>query len=229
MIIRASKFNFNVGLSKDQFRNLEFSKDLKNWIPDTELSCNKCRSDDATENLEFDNVLSFLAKFKANNLASPKKVLSEGLSGFIMPEGNEFDYRDTVVEKGYFRSVKTYHVNLHTTSEQLSKIADDIYGNSNSRLYYGADKVSEYLLQYLGDAEWRVLYSDRERKNWKNFVKELLHKNYFRRFGVIERENLKTQNSLDSVNLTQALRELKEFDALSPGNLEEIRIAKIVI
>jgi hypothetical protein len=222
--IRAAKFNFYVDLSLDQFKKLEFSRDLVNWIPYEELSCNTCREDGDEDNLALDAVLTFLTKFKANNLMNPKKVLPEGLSGFVLPEGDEYDYRDKIETSGYFTSVKTHHVNLHATPDQLERIADNIYHTQPLRLYYGAEKVNEYLFQNVHDPEWSILYVDKNRRNWKNFVKDLMLKNFVRRYRDIDRANLKVQYKLDSVGLTEALTELKAFDVLLPANLEEIRI-----
>jgi len=208
-------------LSFEEFKFVEFSKSLDVLVP-VVLSCNQCEdAEDDSKNQ--DSVLSFLVKFKADKLGNPKKIRSEGLIGFVLPEGKGYDYRKEPGEPSGFKSVTENHFNLYTKGTQIESIALSVYSDPNRRLRFPVEEIGDFLLSSHKKSDWATLLDQENRKNWKKFVQVLLLKKFETKYGKIERTELKRAYGLDPEDLRAHLEMLNEYGCLNPKDVDEIR------
>jgi hypothetical protein len=223
MKIRSSRSIHITDLSYEQFQLAEFSKNVFQFVPQDKLSCNQCENTE-NDSIGQDSALSFLVKYKADQLSDPRKITSEGITGYFLPEDGTFDYRQEAGADSNFSSLKANHYNLYATTKQINDISLKVYSEARMDSRHSEKDVRDYLFSKYETTEWAALLRLKDKKGWKKFVKRILREAYESRYGEIMREDLKNAYALDPVKLLEELRRLKAYGCLEPKDLNEIQL-----
>ncbi len=224
MKIRSCRSIHVAELSFEEFKLAEFSKDVFQFVAQDQLSCSQCENT-ADESINQDSALSFLVKYKADQLSDPKKIANEGIAGYFLSEDSKFNYRQEPGGDSHFSSVKVNHYNLYLTATQLEAMSLIVYSDSQMHSEHSAKDVSDYLLYMYQTVEWAAVLALKDKRGWKKLIKRILKKSFELRYGNVTRADLKKSNELDPVALRAELKKLNAYGCLEPKDLEEIRIA----
>lgn len=214
MKIRAAKVKRNTGyVDFNDFLNKEFSKDKEVFIPDLELSCNDCDSVEDFANHR-DSTLSFLVKFKADQLSDPKAV-SQGASGFNLPDS--LNYVSDSSRPSIFRSIQLNHFNLvFSNASDLVQVAEDIFEDLNSHPHFAASDVDSYLETVYSRSDWGGFASNPNKTKWKKHIGNVLKRRLHRDYGKVDNQK-EIVNSLgiDAAGFKNLIADILKYTSFS--------------
>lgn len=214
MKIRARKSKYNTKLDFEDFKLKEFSKDKENFVPDLELSCCDCHE---FENLadNIDSPISFLIKFKADQLSDPRAV-KPGVKGLILPE--ELSYEIEKVES-CFKSIRNNHYNLVWKQKEIEQIAVELYKDGNHHIDISKSEVQNYLLSSYDQDDWKTLLARKDKEKWRKFTVRQFKDRYQESYGKININEIKEALEVDSSGVNSLLSEMKSFGCFSNDEL----------
>ena len=227
MKIRAAKIKRNTGyVDFNDFLNKEFSKDKEAFVPDLELSCNEC---DGTENFpnESDSILSFLVKFKADQLSDPKAV-SQGINGFKLP--NDLQYVSDHSRASVFKSLQMNHLNLiFADSPELERVAKDIYDVLSSHPHFSVSDVDGYIEAVYTRSDWSNLFSNPNKTKWKKHVGSILTRKLTRDYGKIDiQDDISKSLVIDATGFKSLIMEILSYTSFSENEMKLLKKNKVI-
>lgn len=224
MKIRGLKNIHDTGKTYEEFKLTEFSKDLTEFIPDTNLSCNEC-SEKEDEIKVVDSVLSFLVKFKADKLSDPRRVRKDGVSGIELPSDKKYKYVKEKGDASFFTSVRENHFNLKLNEKEVEEVAKYAFSKIEKVHTFNPEEVSSYLISRYETKEWKNLFADSKKKNWRKFLKKSLKTDFKKTYCELDKTELKRMLDTDPEGLKKCILKLNEFDCFIGSEKNEIRQA----
>lgn len=212
MKIRASKLKANTEYDYDDYLLKEFSTDKEKFIPDLELSCCLCYEQE-NEVLDQDSILSFLVKFKADNMKDPQ-IIKPGLKGYLLPENLNYEFK-TVAST--FKSIQENHYNLLLDEKGLLILAKKMF--KDKVLSFSSGQLDNYIIGSCDQRDWKKLYELDNKKEWKKHLRKKLRQQYDEAYGKFELAPVKEAYEMDPGGVVAAVKLLKQFDFLNPDEL----------
>lgn len=219
MKIRARKSKRKTDYELEDFLLKEFSFDKEKFIPDPEISCNECLTDEDFKNHK-DSALSFLIKLKADNLSDPSAIKS-GVDAFVLPD--DLNYKLQRVTSA-FKSVSENHYNLILSEDELTELGRKLLVTATTHISHSSEEAKQYLLNSYQQSEWSALLNKSNKTGWRQYVGKILKERLYNEYGKIDAENVRGALQIDKEGFLHKVNEItryanfdsKEMKFLSP-------------
>lgn len=215
MKVRSRKTNRATSYALDDFMLKEFSLDKEVYIPDTELSCNECFEEES-ESQQKDSPLSFLVKFKGDNLSDPKAIKAQ-TTGFKLPD--DLDYR-RVESNSFFVSVAKNHYNLHIQAEQLKELGSRLYRSEETQFHFSKKQVNNYLIRSYNHPDWQMLYENENKTKWRQYMGRILKKTLVEQYGPVDERSVTEALAIDKAGFLALAKDVAAFGGFAKPEME---------